>query len=134
MNQTLSSADYQKLASRTEPTNIGAIIDRFDPRMVRLTHAADGLATEVGEFTDVIKRTLFYGKPMGQAEITNMKEELGDIMWYIALAANTLGFTMEEIMAANIRKLNRRFPDKFTEDQALVRDLDAEYRALENRA
>ena len=37
---------------------------------------------------------------------------------------------MEEIMDMNIRKLQARFPDKFTENEALNRDIDAEMQAM----
>jgi len=42
------------------------------------------------------------------------------------------GFTMEEAMERNIAKLMKRYPDKFTSEAALNRDLDAERRTLEN--
>ena len=61
-----------------------------------------------------------------------MYDELGDCLWYLALACNALGFSMEDVMGANIRKLRQRFPDKFEEAKAAEsgRDREAESQAI----
>lgn len=94
----------------------------------RLLHAAMGLSTEASEFLDPIKKYLFYGKPL---DITNLKEELGDMLWYMAIAMDALGTNFEIEMARVIFKLKTRYPDKFDSDKAINRNLDAERKALE---
>lgn len=96
---------------------------------MNLLHAAMGIGTEAGELLDAFKRKLFYGKPL---DVVNVKEEVGDIMWYIAILLRELDLDFEEILQLNIDKLRARFPDKFTETHALNRDLDAERKILES--
>lgn len=121
---------YFELAQRTSPQNlIGPMQERIaDNVTARLTHAQLGLSSEVGEFSDALKKFLIYGKAVDRA---NLIEELGDIKWYIAEAATSLGVTEEEIDERNIAKLKVRFPDRFTEDHALNRDLTEERKTLE---
>lgn len=126
---------YQKLAERTEAKNFGVIAHRlFDSteqgvQNLRLLHAAIGMCTEAGEFQDALKRAFFYGKPMDR---TNLAEEVGDLLWYCALACNALNVDMEQIMRSNIKKLEKRFPAKFNKEDALIRDLKNERKELEN--
>lgn len=94
----------------------------------RLIHAAFGMQTEAAEFTDALKKSIFYGKPL---DITNLKEELGDLLWYMAIACNVLETTLEAEQARVISKLKARYPDKFTSDAALNRNLDVERSILE---
>lgn len=94
----------------------------------RLLHAGIGIATEAGEFLDQIKKNLFYGKEL---DLVNLKEELGDLLWYIAIAMSALDTTFEVEMDRVIRKLRARFPDKFNEHDANNRDLNAEREVLE---
>lgn len=61
----------------------------------------------------------------------NLKEELGDKLWYAALALDELKSTFEETMEANIKKLRARYPNKFTEEDAINRDLEKERAALD---
>lgn len=107
------------------------VLERLgDKKLARLLHAAMGLTTESGEFMDALKKHFFYGKPIDE---TNLVEELGDELWYIALALRTLGSSFEDAMERNIKKLRVRYPAKFEERRALERDLDAERAALEAR-
>lgn len=96
---------------------------------LNLLHAAMGIGTEAGEILDAFKRKLFYGKPL---DVVNVKEEIGDIMWYVAILLRELDLDFEEILQLNIDKLRARFPDKFTEEKALNRDLDTERQILES--
>lgn len=91
-------------------------------------HMLMGMMTEVGELTDVYKKNLAYGK---EIDITNVKEEIGDLMWYIAGFCKVNNFNLIEIMQTNIKKLKSRFPDKFTTENALNRDLRRERDILE---
>jgi len=94
----------------------------------RLLHAAIGLVTESGELLDAIKKAAFYGKAL---DTTNIKEEAGDILWYLALLFNAIGTSFESEQERVINKLKVRFPEKFNEDHAEHRDLVAERKVLE---
>jgi len=121
--------EYQEQAHCTEAPVGSDMLLRFShPKKVRLIHAAMGMCTEAGEFQDQLKRHLFYGKPL---DCVNLAEEAADCLWYIALACNALGISMEEIAKRNIEKLRTRYPDKFTEYDAEHRDLAAERKILE---
>ena len=60
-----------------------------------LVHYTDGLVTESGEIKDMMKKHIAYGAPL---DFVNLKEELGDICWYIARMCDLLGWTFEELM------------------------------------
>ena len=121
--------DFIKLAIRTESTKTPLQLDLYpDCTPDRLLHAAMGLSTEANEFLDPIKKHLFYGKPL---DLVNLKEELGDMLWYMAIAMDALDTTFEAEMTRVINKLKVRYPDKFTEYDAINRDLTAERRKLE---
>lgn len=93
-----------------------------------LLHAIMGIYTEAGELTDALKKHLFYGAPLDMA---NIKEELGDMFWYQSILLEWCGFTYEEVMEANIEKLRVRYPEKFTTQHALKRNLAKERKVLE---
>lgn len=74
-------------------------------------HAALGLAGEVGETVEHVKKAFFYSnRPMDPEAL---KLELSDVLYYLTWLANTYGLTLSEIMQANIDKLTARFPEKF---------------------
>lgn len=105
--------EYQRLAARTAKD--------FRHLETDLTHAALGLATEVGEFTTVVKRAAIYDVPISAEMRVNMHEELGDILWYLALAATKLGWDLEQVAAENIEKLRQRYPAKYSDSAAEAR-------------
>lgn len=116
--------DYVVEATRTESNNFMEILDRMsEHQIIRLTHAGMGMTTEAGEFIDVLKKYAFYGKPIDKA---NLVEELGDLMWYIGIACSVLGVSVEKVMELNIGKLRKRYPEKFTNDNAKNRSVDNE--------
>ncbi len=91
-------------------------------------HMLMGMMTEVGELIDVYKKNLAYGKDI---DITNVKEEIGDLMWYIAGFCKYNNFDLTEILQTNIEKLKQRYPDKFDSKRAINRDLTKEREILE---
>ena len=76
----------------------------------RLLTAAVGMSAEAGEFTEVIKKILFQGKPVTEENPFHLKRELGDIMWYVAQACIGLDTTIDEIIEMNVEKLESRYP------------------------
>ena len=73
-------------------------------------NACLGLSGEVGEFNDMIKKSVFHEKPL---DVEHAKKELGDVCWYLAMMCESLGWDLSEIMQMNVDKLMARYPDGF---------------------
>ena len=73
--------------------------------------AAFGLSAEAGEFTEVVKKIVFQGKPYNEENAFHMKRELGDIMWYLSQACMALDISIEEVIQMNFEKLSARYPE-----------------------
>ena len=76
----------------------------------RLFTAAVGMSAEAGEFTEVVKKIVFQGKPVNEENLFHLKRELGDIMWYVARACIGFDTTIDEIIEMNVEKLKSRYP------------------------
>ena len=76
-----------------------------------LTVFALGVTGEAGEVADVVKKVVGHGHPLDRAALV---KELGDVLWYVAAIAHVLGSDLDEVAAANVAKLRKRFPDGFT--------------------
>jgi NTP pyrophosphatase (non-canonical NTP hydrolase) len=112
--------EYQKQAART----CAKLAGNNDNNI----HMILGMQTEVAELADAFKKHLAYGKPV---DWVNVEEELGDLMWYIANFCNINDIDLEQVMQINIDKLRARYPEKFTQENALNRNLEAERKILE---
>lgn len=129
MKNPTTYKNYIKQAIRTEPDYTNVIGRVVNPKTLRLLHGAMGLATESGEFLDEVKKHLFYSKPL---DVVNLKEEMGDLFWYLAIIADMMGeANFTNLLQTNIEKLRARYPEKFTEEKALTRDLSTEREVLE---
>lgn len=127
--------EYQQSALRTDGdwefySRAHIRLQSGDADMMMLLHASIGIATEAGELQDALKKHLFYGR---EFDHTNAVEEVGDLLWYAALACESLGTTLEDAMERNIAKLKARYPEKFEAQRAIERDLTAERAALEGK-
>lgn len=92
--------EYQEAALKTAG-------DRGEQALV---YAAFAVSGEAGEFADAVKKMTFHGYSMDTGKLT---EELGDILWGIAYAAQSLGTTLDEVAAQNVAKLAKRYPEGF---------------------
>lgn len=134
----MNAEEYVQAAIRTEHTP--TFIRTFDSpaatpeqrahdRMLsRCMHALLGMMSELGELADAFKKHLIYGAPL---DMVNLVEENGDQDWYRALFADAIKVGFAQAWEINIAKLRKRFPDRFTSERALVRDLDGERATLE---
>ena len=86
------------------------LVNQRDVDMPRLVTASMGLGAESGEFTEVVKKILFQGKPMDADNIFHMQRELGDIMWYWMQGCMALNIDPNEVIQMNIDKLKARYP------------------------
>ncbi len=69
-----------------------------------------GLASEGGEFSEIVKKMVFQGKPFNEDNRYHMKRELGDIFWYWINACRALGYDPNDVIAENVGKLEARYP------------------------
>ena len=76
----------------------------------RLLTASVGMCAEAGEFTEIVKKICFQGKPVNEENLFHLKRELGDIMWYVAQACIGLDISLDEVLAMNVEKLKARYP------------------------
>lgn len=106
---TMSANDYQRMASRTAGE---------ENREEWLLNAALGLSGESGEVADIIKKYRFHGHELNLDEL---KKELGDCCWYIALFCTALKIDLQEVMEGNIEKLKKRYPDGFDKSRSINR-------------
>jgi len=101
--------EYQSLASRTEKP-----LDRSG----RLQHGMLGVISEAGKLADTVKKHVIYGQSL---DIANLDEELGDLLWYLALIANATGINLQHALEHNIAKQQKRYPEKYTDQAAAQR-------------
>ena len=87
----------------------------------RLLTGSLGLASESGEFVEIVKKMFLQGKPVDSDNVFHMKRELGDIMWYWVTACMALDLDPVEVIKENQEKLEARYGEKFTVDQSEVR-------------
>lgn len=100
--------EYQDLAQKTAKKDTA----------VSLFNGPLGLAGEAGEVVDLLKKTLIHGHPL---DVALLKEELGDVLWYLAEIAAKAELKLEDIAIANIEKLKKRYPEGFSLTASLAR-------------
>jgi NTP pyrophosphatase (non-canonical NTP hydrolase) len=96
----MTLAEYQAAAERT----INQSLSDGD----RLLDAAAGLAEEAGEVLGIVRKHRMQGREMNRERL---REELGDALWCLTVAAHSAGLTLEEVAVANVEKLKSRYPD-----------------------
>jgi NTP pyrophosphatase (non-canonical NTP hydrolase) len=97
---------YQRDANRTNAT-------------ADLANKALGLCGEAGEVAELVKKHLYHGHPLDKEKLRN---ELGDVLWYVATMASDFGIPLSDVASANVDKLRRRYPDGFSVERSLNRD------------
>lgn len=122
---------YMEKALRTEKTRAFIVDEDGKPNLFlsQLMHAAIGMATEAGEVLDALKKSIIYGRPV---DVANILEEAGDEKWYLALLLRTIGSTDREAGEKNIKKLLIRYPEKFSGEQAVTRNVALERAVFED--
>ena len=102
--------EYQKLAM----TTLNPELNKKDV----LINGVMGLCGESGEAIDLVKKHLHQGHELDREKLI---KELGDIAWYLAEAATALDADLDDILASNIDKLRRRYPEGFDADKSIHR-------------
>lgn len=109
------------------PAVIGDASNLSEADAAVVLHGIIGIATEAGELLEALRETLS-GKSL---DVVNLKEEVGDAKWYMAILAPICGFAWGDDERVNIAKLRKRFADKFAAYDANNRNLVAERAILE---
>ena len=99
-----SSKDFVSLADRLGD------LDRQGANIERLLTAAVGISAEGGEFTEIVKKMVFQGKPWNEDNREHLIIELGDVMWYVAQACMALDVPFDDVVRGNVKKLEKRYP------------------------
>ncbi len=92
---------YQKKALRTA----------LYPKKHKVIYPALGLGGEAGEVLDKVQKWLRGDDGQGQMKGKRkeaIREELGDVLWFLAVLAADLGLKLEDIAGGNIKKLESR--------------------------
>ena len=104
--------EYQKLAMVTKNPDLK---DRD-----LLINSVMGLCGESGEVIDLVKKHVSHGPPLNREKLI---DELGDVAWYLAECAEAIGVTLEEVLAHNIEKLKKRYPEGFSTERSINREV-----------
>ena len=86
-------------------------LDREGANIERLLTAGVGINAEGGEFMEIIKKMVFQGKPWNEDNREHLIIELGDVMWYVAQACMALEVSFDDVIATNVKKLEKRYPE-----------------------
>ena len=99
-----ASTDFVALSDRLVE------LDEKGANIERLLTAGVGINAEGGEFLEIIKKMIFQGKPWNVDNKEHLLLELGDLMWYVAQACMALEVSFDEVIARNVKKLEKRYP------------------------
>lgn len=91
------------------------------PSKAHLNHMIIGLGGEVGEIMDCVKKYTMYRKAL---DVDNLKEEIGDLLFYVIGICNELNIDLFECMALNQAKLAERYKNHVYSDQAAIERAD----------
>ena len=100
-----ASTDFLALSDRL------VALDQKGANIERLLTAGVGINAEGGEFLEIIKKMVFQGKPWNNDNREHLIIELGDLMWYVAQACMALEVSFDDVIATNVKKLERRYPE-----------------------
>lgn len=100
-------------------TTLNPALDKKDV----LINGVMGLCGESGEAIDIVKKHLAQGHELDKEHLA---KELGDIAWYLAETAYAIGYPLEEIFQMNIDKLKKRYPEGFSTERSLSRNVEEE--------
>jgi len=85
-------------------------LDEKGANIERLLTGAVGINSEGGEIMEIVKKLIFQGKKWDDETIYHIKRELGDVMWYVMQCLLALDISLDEIIAMNVEKLEKRYP------------------------
>ena len=109
--------DFVKEVTSEASNSTSALTDTLDKleeqsgvNMALLLTGAIGIASEGGEFAEIVKKCVFQGKPLDNDTIFHAKRELGDIAWYWINSCRALNLDPNDVIVENVNKLKARYP------------------------
>jgi len=100
-----ASNDTEALSERLQ-----RLEDETNVNMALLLTSAIGMASEGGEFAEIVKKCVFQGKPLDSDTRFHIKRELGDVLWYWINGVRALGLDPNSVIEENVNKLKKRYP------------------------
>ena len=88
----------------------------------RLLTGSIGICSEGGELLDLVNKILFQGKEPTPELREKIKLELGDVMWYVQQVLIWGGWSLNEVLAENTKKLSGRYPEGFSVEKSENRE------------
>ena len=85
-------------------------LDEKGANIERLMTGAIGINAEGGEVMEIVKKLVFQGKPWNEETKDHLIKELGDTMWYIVQCLIALDVSLDDVIAKNVKKLEKRYP------------------------
>jgi len=101
-----SLKEYQELCKRTA--------GEFETKEKEIMTWGLGIVGEAGDVAGCIKKTFSHGND----QTSGIRENIGDTLWYAAMICNFFNWNMQDILNENIKKLEKRYPNGFTEKDA----------------
>lgn len=98
----LTFEDYQRLAYATAGEHQDNLQETINWTL--------GIGGEAGEIIDSVKKHAYHGHAL---DLTEINKELGDLLWYLSAMCTCLGLKLEDVAAANLVKLAKRYPQGF---------------------
>ena len=120
---------FEVLGITDDMPHVDAFNDFLPEPMRDIMHGIIGIITEGGELAEVLHKAL--NDTRAELDVTNLHEELGDVLWYYAPIFKHTGSSFPAEMLRVVGKLRTRFPDKYADEHANNRDLSAERLTLE---
>ena len=111
VQQVTSDESMSSMQMYNRMIDIETTESKMKVNTVSLMTGAIGIASEGGEFAEIVKKCIFQGKPMDDETIFHCKRELGDIMWYWINSCRALSLDPNEVIEENVNKLKSRYPD-----------------------
>ena len=119
--QKIDLVDYRDFVETvtSEPSNHNELLlDRLQVLMnndvgvnvALLLTASLGLSAESGEFTEIVKKIIFQGKPLNEDNVRHLILESSDIIWYWVNACRALNIDPYKVLEMNMQKLQSRYP------------------------
>jgi len=110
VKQVTSNESLSSMQMYNRMIDIETVESKLKVNMALLMTGAIGIASEGGEFAEIVKKCVFQGKPMDDETQFHIKRELGDIIWYWINSCTAMGIDPNEVIAENVNKLKSRYP------------------------
>lgn len=124
--ELIDALQYQQKEIGRLQDNAGLTLDTYQELSARTAVSDDlallnyglGISGEAGEVADLIKKQYFHGH---RGDEQDLAKELGDVLWYVSQIARHAGVSLSEIAQGNIDKLQKRYPEGFSEHASVNR-------------